>query len=117
MRSPTERGDCNDLDAPPNHHPGIHHEPFGFATSGPAGDWKTTQGSVPYGSNTFVGKAQDGERIKKELQQALNERLTNGNRNKVFFTGGIVWAMVSLEEPEKQDMALVPVSYDLIQRF
>src|SRR3954451_23177870 len=27
MRSPTDRVDCNDLESPPDHHPGIHLEP------------------------------------------------------------------------------------------
>src|SRR5689334_21085988 len=35
--SPTERGDCDDMEPPPNHHPGIHHEPlpklFAYAPS------------------------------------------------------------------------------------
>ena len=104
---------------------------FGFATRQLGGGWQTTSNSVAVGTNTFAervlkanqtaGPREFGEAVKpirSGLDTALkDERFAAPARDKVYMTGGIVWAMVSLVRPEDADAKEVEITLELLDRF
>jgi hypothetical protein len=112
---------------------------FGYAVPGRAGEWKTSKGVVPLGSNTLAGHPQapkvdpalkgdayhaQVEVFSKWAQNLLTHALAeekaqadDKGRDTVYLTGGIVWAMVSLLKPELENKHLVPVSAETINAF
>ncbi|WP_353684560.1 tetratricopeptide repeat protein [Thermodesulfovibrio sp. 3907-1M] len=87
---------------------------------------------IPYGTVSFTEliqkdastqkqMAQVAEKlIQKEVSQSLyresQRKPALRNRNPVFMVGGIVWAMVTMLHPEKQD-AFVKITHEEIERF
>jgi hypothetical protein len=121
---------------------GFRNTKFGFVEQGRGNNWRTVYNSIPYGSDTLhavAPKLKDGEQIANTPDQLKQfdewarkfranipkihsiahelDNLAGRARDTVYLTGGIVWAMVSLERPEMEEDNLVFIDSAMIKMF
>ncbi len=93
---------------------------------------KTVSVEIPYGTVSFAEKAKEGKlsttayishlsklsqtEVSQRLKQEVSRKPSLVNRRPVFMVGGIVWAMVTILYPEKQD-SFLRIKTEDINRF